>query len=102
MLALKILLTLPIFLAPLVNTALATPSEDSSTHIEDGMTVEQVASAIGFRPNTVEEKTCGNDDTIPFWFCRVQTYADGAHTLIVYFRKSDDGSPWRVHSWFVR
>jgi len=66
------------------------------------MTVEQVGTAIGFRPNTVEEKKCGNNDTIPFWSCRVQTYSDGVRTLIVYFRKLDDKPTWVVQSWYMR
>lgn len=81
---------------------LATPTEDASTRIEEGMTVEQVSNALGFRPNVVEEKTCGGTDTIPIWTCRVQTYSDGVRTLIVYFRKLNDRPTWAVHSWFVR
>jgi hypothetical protein len=98
----NILLTLIIFLALSANGLRATPTEDASTRIEEGMTVEQVRNAIGFRPNVVEEKTCGGNDTIPVWTCRVQTYSDGMHTLIVYFRKLDDRPTWVVRSWYVR
>jgi hypothetical protein len=97
-----VLFTLTILLALSANDARATPTEDASTRIEEGMTIEQVRNAIGFRPNVVEEKTCGGNDTIPVWTCRVQTYADGTRTLIVYFRKLDDRPTWVVRSWYVR
>jgi hypothetical protein len=94
--------SLIIFLTVAVGSPRATPTEDASTRIEEGMTVEQVSKAIGYRPNVVEEKTCGGSDAIPIWTCRVQTYSDGKRTLIVYFRKLNDRPTWAVHSWFVR
>jgi len=80
----------------------ATPSEDASTRIELGMTIEGVQTAIGFRPNVVEQKTCGGADNILPWSCRVQVYADGKRTLSIYFSKPDSRSGWLVHSWYVQ
>jgi len=91
-----------IFLVLSAKGVLATPSEEASTKIEEGMTVEQVANAIGFRPTTVEEHSCGDGDTTPFWFCRIQTYADGKHTLVVYFNKLTEKPTWAVRLWIIR
>ena len=98
----SVMFALIIFLTVSATVARATPTEDASTRIEEGMTVEQVSNAIGFRPNVVEEKTCGGSNAIPIWTCRVQTYSDGTRTLTVYFRKLNDRPTWAVHSWFVR
>jgi hypothetical protein len=98
----RMLLPLTIFLTLSARAAAATPSEDASTKIEEGMTVEQVGNAIGFRPTTVEEHACGDGDTTPFWFCRIQTYADGKHTLVVYFNKLTVKPTWAVRSWIMR
>ncbi len=80
----------------------ASPAEDASTKIEEGMTIEQVGLAIGFQPTTIEEHTCGDGDSTPIWFCRIQTYADGKHTLKLYFNKIDDKPTWAVRSWNIQ
>jgi hypothetical protein len=99
---LKHLAALPLVLGLWGGPACATASEDASTRIEAGMTIAGVEKAIGFRPNIVEQKTCGGTDNILPWSCRVQTYADGKRTLLIYFSRPDSRSGWGVHSWYVQ
>ncbi len=90
------------FLLLSASAVLATPAEDASTRIEEGMTIEQVGAAIGFNPTTVEEHNCGDGDTVALWPCRIQSYTDGQHTLLVYFKKINDKPTWVVQSWYIK
>ena len=80
-------------------TAWASIVEDFSGRLEEDMTIEQVQRVLGYRPNHVENKTCGTKTDSP-WNCRTHSYTDVVHILTVLFRRNGQGV-WVVNSWFV-
>lgn len=71
----------------------------ASLRLEDGMTMQQVATAIGYRPSSAQETTCGAN-VGPGWTCRVWMFNGGlSNTLQVIFRL--DGGTWVVNGWNV-
>jgi hypothetical protein len=58
---------------------------DMSERLEVAMTQTQVLQAIGYRPNSVDQETCGATVGAP-WPCRVWTYEDGPNMLAVDFQ----------------
>lgn len=69
-----------------------------STLLEEGMTTRQVSDAVGYRPSSVEQQTCGTQTAQP-WECRIWIFSTGLHQLRVTFQKN--GSEWIVNSWQV-
>jgi hypothetical protein len=83
------------------NHALAAPAFDPgplSLLLNDGMTTEQVTRALGLRPNSVEQETCGTNTGEP-WVCRSWIFTDGRRNLHILFRR--ENSNWVVNAWFV-
>ena len=69
-----------------------------STQLDDGMTMPQVRQALGYRPNSAEQLTCGTQ-VGPGWECRIWTFTDSVHGLGIRFEKVDGA--WVVNSWYV-
>lgn len=65
------------------------------------MTEQQVMSAVGYRPNKVEMKTCGERAPHGPWTCKIYTFGGPLDSdLIVYFAVAKDGV-WVVNGWDV-
>jgi hypothetical protein len=69
--------------------------EQASLKLNDGMTMQEVSSAIG-APDSTGAMTCGSATPAP-WSCRLWKYSDESHSLTVMFR--NDGGVWRVNNW---
>jgi hypothetical protein len=66
--------------------------------LDEGMTGQQVINALHFRPNRIEQRTCGQQ-TRESWACRIWEFTDGRRTLRVTFQRDTVG--WVVNSWGV-
>ena len=71
---------------------------EMSARIQENMTEQQVIQTIGYRPNKVEMKTCGQTIGKP-WDCKVYTFGIPTYWLMILFHK--DGQMWFVDSWSV-
>jgi hypothetical protein len=70
-----------------------------SLRLKEGMTEQQAINAVGYQPNKVEQKTCGQDAVGGAWACRVLTFGDVYGNLRILERRA--GSSWVVNSWTV-
>lgn len=70
----------------------------ASLKLEDRMTMQQVMNAIGRRPDSAEQGTCGQGTPSP-WPCRVWLFGRSPKQLIVRFESVN--GVWVVNSWSV-
>lgn len=71
---------------------------DASRHLEQGMTEDQVKTAVGSAPQSVSLDTCGSSTSHP-WQCKKYKYSNGwGNFMYIWFQQSPD-SVWRVNSW---
>ena len=74
-------------------------NDDRSKQLDQGLSEIDVTGKIG-QPNSITLATCGGKTGSP-WQCKQYAYkGGGAHQLIVYFLKYDDGT-WHVNNWSV-
>jgi hypothetical protein len=71
-----------------------------SSKLEEDMTEQQVIDAIGYRPNKVEQDTCGQGSQRGPWTCKSYIFGDPSYFLGVLFHRGQDGR-WRVNGWRV-
>jgi hypothetical protein len=73
-----------------------------TSRLNDDMTEQQVIQALGWRPNTTEQQTCGNQSSTGSWNCRVLRFIGGGsgNTLTVLFARNKE-NVWIVNSWFM-
>jgi hypothetical protein len=72
-----------------------------SGRLSPRMTENQVMQAVGYRPNKVELKTCGNESPNGPWQCKVFTFGGLYSNLTVLFFDDVSTGLWRVNSWSV-
>lgn len=70
-----------------------------SLRLAEGMTEQEAINAVGYRPNKVDQTTCGANSAGGAWDCRILTFGDLYGNLMVLERRS--GSLWVVNSWIV-
>lgn len=74
----------------------------ASTRLDDGMTIIQAENAVGYRPTSVQETTCGGGTANP-WECRILTWGGPFpfHSeLVAYFARV--GNVWIINNWVVQ
>jgi hypothetical protein len=71
-----------------------------SALLNEGMSEQEVMQTIGYRPNKVEQITCGAQTAKP-WNCKVYTYGNLDYSLQILFQQSRSDRKWYVNSWFV-
>lgn len=67
-----------------------------SLKLNQGMTMQQVISALGYRPNSAEQDTCGTSTPQP-WPCRIWIFGNVYSQLRVYF--ANVNGVWMVNNW---
>ena len=72
-----------------------------SSLLKPGMTEQQVVRRVGYRPNKVELKTCGQELSSGSWTCKIYTFGNIYANLTILFAQEHDGGYWVVNGWFV-
>ena len=73
-----------------------------SALLDQGMSEQRVINVLGYRPNKVELKTCGQSSGDKPWTCKTHTYGYiSQDQLLVFFVRSDYDGNWIVNSWYV-
>jgi hypothetical protein len=90
----------PVYYSPQTPTFSANAA---SLLLKQGMTEEDVASAIGAQPISADMSTCGSRTPAP-WQCKKLHYRDspygiGGKDLLIYFQEVK--GVWLVNSWSV-
>jgi hypothetical protein len=70
-----------------------------SLQLSEGMTEQQLITAVGYSPNRAELRTCGGDTASGEWDCRILTFGNRHSNLTVFERRED--LSWLINSWRV-
>jgi hypothetical protein len=76
-----------------------TPGEQS-LRLRQGMTQDQVSSALGYQPSESEMRTCGNETRKPFT-CQVLRYGWPNWGILVVMAQSETDNQYVVKHWLV-
>ena len=73
----------------------------SSSRLQTGMTEDQVVAELG-QPSSVEVSTCGGNNGIPIWSCKIMKFGTSACNQIVVFFDENIPNQSFVNNWSVR
>lgn len=75
---------------------------EKSSHLDTGMTLDQVKTIVGLAPTKVSLSTCGGVNGIKPWQCKIADFdsVDTGPELEVIFYQASDGT-WLVNGWDV-